>query len=142
MPDPAMRRPDIYREPLSQDHFGVVQKPLTGFERLYNQGWLRKIFVLAVIAALWECYALWLDNELLVPTFSATVRALVDGMINGVILSRALYIPLVVSGNVTFSITVFQGSNWSNSWNTIMRSGPGFSTMRPFSLISPSVGRR
>jgi NitT/TauT family transport system permease protein len=86
----AAFRPEIYREPMSQEKFGIVQKPLTIFERLYNQNWLRKLFVLVVIAVCWEAYARWLDNELLVPTFSATVRALVQGIASGVILTRAL----------------------------------------------------
>ena len=30
-----------------------------------------------------------------------------------------------MSANTTFSLTVFQASSWSNSWNTITRSGPG-----------------
>jgi NitT/TauT family transport system permease protein len=89
MTDAALR-PEIYREPMSQEKFGIVQKPLTIFERLYNQNWLRKLFVLIVIAVCWEAYARWLDNELLVPTFSATVRALVQGIASGVILTRAL----------------------------------------------------
>ena len=82
-------RPEIYREPMSQEKFGIVEKPLTPFERLYSQNWLRKLFVLIVIAVCWELYARWLDNELLVPTFSATVRALVHGIASGVILTRA-----------------------------------------------------
>jgi NitT/TauT family transport system permease protein len=82
-------RPEIYRETLGADQFGIIQKPLTAFEKLYNLGWLRKVFVLVVLAALWEGYARWLDNELLVPTFSATVRALVIGIANGPILERA-----------------------------------------------------
>src|SRR5215831_18933419 len=85
----AILRPEIYREPMSQEKFGIVEKPLTLFERLYNQDWLRKLFVLIVIAACWEIYARWLDNELLVPTFSATVRALFNGIASGVILTRA-----------------------------------------------------
>ena len=89
MTDAALR-PEIYREPMSQEKFGIVQKPLTIFERLYNQNWLRKLFVLVVIAVCWEAYARWLDNELLVPTFSATVRALANGIASGVILTRAL----------------------------------------------------
>ncbi|HUL88562.1 MAG TPA: ABC transporter permease [Pseudolabrys sp.] len=74
---------------MSQEEFGIVEKPLTPFERLYNQNWLRKLFVLVVIAACWELYARWLDNELLVPTFSATVGALAHGVASGVILARA-----------------------------------------------------
>jgi NitT/TauT family transport system permease protein len=89
MTDAALR-PEIYREPMSQEKFGIVQKPLTIFERLYNQNWLRKLFVLVVIAVCWEAYARWLDNELLVPTFGATVRALANGVASGVILTRAL----------------------------------------------------
>jgi NitT/TauT family transport system permease protein len=89
MTDVALRR-EIYREPMSHEKFGIVQKPLTLFERLYNQNWLRKLFVLIVIAVCWEAYARWLDNELLVPTFSATVRALVQGIASGVIVTRAL----------------------------------------------------
>ena len=89
MTDAALR-PEIYREPMSQDTFGIVQKPLTLFERLYNQNWLRKLFVLVVIAVCWELYARWLDNELLVPTFSATVHALVNGIASGVIVTRAM----------------------------------------------------
>jgi NitT/TauT family transport system permease protein len=104
MTDAALR-PEIYREPMSQEKFGIVQKPLTIFERLYNQNWLRKLFVLVVIAVCWEAYARWLDNELLVPTFSATVRALATGIASGVILTRALLsIKVLLMG---FAIGVF-----------------------------------
>ena len=85
----AILRPEIYREPMSQEKFGIVEKPLTPFERLYNQDWVRKLFVLVIIAACWEAYARWLNNELLVPTFSATVLALMHGISSGVILARA-----------------------------------------------------
>jgi NitT/TauT family transport system permease protein len=101
----ATLRPEIYCEPMSQEKFGIVQKPLTLFERLYNQNWLRKLFVLIVIALCWEAYARWLDNELLVPTFGATVRALADGIASGVILTRAaLSIKVLLMG---FAIGVF-----------------------------------
>ncbi|MGA8000516.1 MAG: ABC transporter permease [Pseudolabrys sp.] len=90
---------------MSQEKFWIVEKPLTPFERLYNQNWLRKLFVLIVIAVCWELYARWLDNELLVPTFSATVRALVHGIASGVILTRAaLSIKVLLMG---FSAGVF-----------------------------------
>ena len=101
----ATLRPEIYCKPMSQEKFGIVQKPLTLFERLYNQNWLRKLFVLIVIALCWEAYARWLDNELLVPTFGATVRALADGIASGVILTRAaLSIKVLLMG---FAIGVF-----------------------------------
>lgn len=86
----AGNRPEIYRETMSSDQFGIVQKPLTTFETLYNQGWLRKLFVLFVLALLWEIYARWLDNELLVPTFLATAKALGHSVASGLLLVRAL----------------------------------------------------
>ncbi len=82
-------RPDVYRETLGADQFGIVQRPLTHFERIYNQGWLRKLLVLTVIALVWEAYARWLNNELLVPTFTATAEALLEGVSSGVIIDRA-----------------------------------------------------
>jgi NitT/TauT family transport system permease protein len=82
-------RPDVYRETLGADQFGIVQRPLTHFERIYNQGWLRKLLVLTVIALVWEAYARWLNNELLVPTFTATAEALLEGVRSGVIIDRA-----------------------------------------------------
>jgi NitT/TauT family transport system permease protein len=83
-------RPEVCGTPLGPEQFGIVAKPLTLFELLYNQDWLRKLFVLVIVAALWETYARWLDNELLVPTFSATVHALAGGIASGVIPARAL----------------------------------------------------
>jgi NitT/TauT family transport system permease protein len=82
-------RPEIHRQPLGPEQFGIIQKPLTTFERLYNQGWLRKVLVLVVIAGIWEGYARWLGNTLLVPTFTATVEALIAGVASGVLLERA-----------------------------------------------------
>src|SRR5262249_40366994 len=42
--------------------------------------------------------------------------------------------------NITLPSTVFHGSSWSNSWNTIMRSEPGRSIDLPDSRIAPSTG--
>ena len=94
MPDGAPQiltgRPEIHRPTLGPEQFGIVQKPLTIPERLYNQSWLRKLFVLVAIAVIWEAYAQWLGNTLLVPTFSATIEALAGGIAKGVIPERAL----------------------------------------------------
>jgi NitT/TauT family transport system permease protein len=83
-------RPEIFRDPVGAEKFGIVQRPLSGFERLYNETWLRKLFILVVLASLWEGYARWLDNDLLVPTFSDTVAAFVNSVAKGVIPARAL----------------------------------------------------
>jgi NitT/TauT family transport system permease protein len=82
-------RPEIVQTPRGAQDFGVVQKKLTVFERLYNQVWLRKTFLIVVLILVWEAYARYLDNELLVPTFSATITAWWQAMESGVLPARA-----------------------------------------------------
>lgn len=45
--------------------------------------WLRKAGILLVLAAIWEVAARWYDNDLLLPTFVQTARALVEGLATG-----------------------------------------------------------
>lgn len=86
---PPSERPNIYCETLGPEQFGIIQKPLTVFERFYNQVWLRKIGILIFLALGWELYGRWLDNPLLVPPFSAAVQALWHDLASGVIPARA-----------------------------------------------------
>jgi NitT/TauT family transport system permease protein len=76
-------RPEYLRDTVASGDIGVVQKPLTLTQRLVNQAWLRKAFILLLIAAAWEAYARWLNNALLVPTFMATLEAFEAGIISG-----------------------------------------------------------
>jgi NitT/TauT family transport system permease protein len=83
----APLRPEIVRDQTAQ--FAVVQKPLSTIERIYNQVWLRKLLILMVLALIWEAYGRALNNDLLFPTFSATVRAFFDAILSGVLPARA-----------------------------------------------------
>ena len=83
------RRDEYVRDTVASRNFGVVEKPLTQWERLYNQGWLRKTFIIVFIAVAWEIYARILGNDLLVPTLSATLEALWGGLAGGEILNKA-----------------------------------------------------
>jgi NitT/TauT family transport system permease protein len=85
--DVAPLRPEIVRDQTAQ--FAVVQKPLSTLERIYNQVWLRKLLILVVLALIWEAYGRFLNNDLLFPTFSATVRAFADAILSGVLPARA-----------------------------------------------------
>jgi NitT/TauT family transport system permease protein len=49
---------------------------------------LRRVVVLAMLAAVWELYALYLNNALLLPSFSATLRALIEGIASGELIVR------------------------------------------------------
>jgi NitT/TauT family transport system permease protein len=83
----APLRPEIVRDQTAQ--FAVVQKPLSTIERIYNQVWLRKLLILVVLALIWEAYGRALNNDLLFPTFSATVRAFFEAILSGVLPARA-----------------------------------------------------
>ena len=83
-------RPELIREISGEDEFGIIEKQLTLFERLYNQAWIRKVGLLILLALLWEGYARHLDNPLLVPTLSDTIRAWREGMESMVLPERIL----------------------------------------------------
>jgi NitT/TauT family transport system permease protein len=88
-PTPPIR-PEYLRDVVAGRDIGVVEKPLTVFQRLANQGWLRKSLILAVIAVVWEAYARHLNNPLLVPTFAATLEAFKAGIASGDIPQKVL----------------------------------------------------
>lgn len=50
---------------------------------LYGQGWLRKTFLLALLALVWELLARWQNNDLLLPGFLQTAHALYEGVASG-----------------------------------------------------------
>src|SRR5690606_32452723 len=82
------KRPEIYVT-LEDTGSGVVEKPLSAWERLSSNAGLRKTVLLVVLALIWELYARWLNNSLLVPTFGAAVAALWDGLVSGRIIYAA-----------------------------------------------------
>ena len=82
-----VQRPEFLAR--SQDKaFGVVQKPLTPWERVYGNSAVRKVALLVVLAVAWELYARKLDSPLLFPTFTATVEAFIHAIASGVIPQR------------------------------------------------------
>ncbi len=82
-------RPEIYREDTPADAMTVVEKPLSTWELLYNWSFFRKLIILAALALAWEIYGRVLNNDLLFPTFSATVSAFFANVMNGVLPERA-----------------------------------------------------
>ena len=89
--DGLIQRPEYVRADAGSKDFGIVEKPLSIVERLYANSAVRKTVILLVLAILWEGYARVLDNELLFPTLSATLRALYDDMISGELPKRIGY---------------------------------------------------
>jgi len=89
MADPVSLRDEFVRQPTLDAEHGVVEKPLSTWERIYNLAAVRKLAILVLLALCWEIYARWLDNPLLFPTFSATLEAFFDGFAHGALLGRA-----------------------------------------------------
>ena len=82
-------RPELYRTTQPSSTFGVVEKPLSLGERIYNVPATRKIVILLLLGIAWEVYARWLGNALLFPTFTSTIAALVQAVVNGDLLKKA-----------------------------------------------------
>ncbi len=102
----VITRPEIVREISGADEFGIIEKELTVFERLYNQGWARKTGLLILMALLWEVYARHLDNPLLVPTLTDTFRAWREGMESGVLPERVFTSLQVLAIGFTTGVTL------------------------------------
>nr|WP_210200274.1 ABC transporter permease [Methylocella silvestris] len=82
-------RPEIVVPDSSSPTMTVVEKPLSKLELLYNVSMFRKALILIALAVIWEIYGRILNNDLLFPTFSATVSAFLQSVIDGVLPARA-----------------------------------------------------
>jgi NitT/TauT family transport system permease protein len=82
-------RPEFEKATLDASNIGEIQRPLSAWERITNITLVRRLFILVVIAALWESYARWLDNPLMFPPFSEMVEAFADTTRRGDMLAYA-----------------------------------------------------
>jgi len=71
--------------------YGVVEKPLTTSEKIFNNAAVRKGILLVLLATIWQVYASALENPLLFPKFSDTISAFYDNIKNGVLLQRGWF---------------------------------------------------
>lgn len=91
-------RPDVIYE-IAKSGFEVVAKPVGAWQRFYNNAAARRIVLLAVLAGVWELYARWLNNPLLFPAFSDTIKALFASLASGEIPRAAVYsIGMLIKG--------------------------------------------
>jgi len=82
-------RPEYVRERVAEADFGIVHRPLPFIERLGNIGALRKALILVLLALAWEGYARYLNNALVVPTFTATLLAFAERTVSGELPTKA-----------------------------------------------------
>jgi NitT/TauT family transport system permease protein len=93
-----VRRPEFVRE-VESGAYGVVEKPLTTWEKIYSNGAVRKTVLLLVLAVIWQIYATLLNNALLLPKFTDTLAALLENIENGVLPQRGWFsVKVLVQG--------------------------------------------
>ncbi len=67
----------------------AAEVPLPWHEKLWQHASLRKLFILTLLAGLWELAARYTDNDLLLPGAWQTAQAFVQGIANGELPARA-----------------------------------------------------
>lgn len=93
-------RPEYERQLEAPGALAQAQ-PLSLPQRLWAQPVVRRIAILAVLAALWQLLATWQDNDLLLPTFTQTLQALWEGVASGELLDKAaISLQVLVQGYV------------------------------------------
>ncbi|WP_027014705.1 ABC transporter permease [Comamonas composti] len=70
-------RAEYERELVPLDGIDPVRS-LPWLARLWSMAAVRRTLILAMLAGLWQAVALWQDNELLLPSFTATLQALTE----------------------------------------------------------------
>ena len=69
---------------------GDISRPLSPWERLTGNTLARRIFILVLLGAVWQGYAVWSDNPLMFPTLSETLTTLWTSLVDGQLLQRCL----------------------------------------------------
>lgn len=89
MASPPASRPERFLNPQNGRDFGVVNKPLTFWERIYGNTLVRKVFILVLLALVWQAYASHLANPLIFPTFGETLRSFETHATSGELLRKS-----------------------------------------------------
>src|SRR3954447_5009540 len=83
-----VERPDFESELVDPAGLVVVERPLPWYERIVKKEAVQNGAILADRARLWERYAPFLDNPLLLPPFSEMVATFLRDITNGLLLNR------------------------------------------------------
>lgn len=84
----AIDRPDFETELVDATGLGDVERPLPWFERVIKNESVQNAAILASLAVVWELYARFIDNPLLLPTFTETLATFWRDLSNGVLIDR------------------------------------------------------
>ncbi|MDR0665830.1 MAG: ABC transporter permease subunit [Campylobacteraceae bacterium] len=65
---------DRYEKELKSSQFQTAKIELSIFERIFDIGAVRKTLIIITLALIWQLYAVYLDNDLMLPTFLVTLE--------------------------------------------------------------------
>ncbi len=144
-----VQRPEFVRE-VEASAYGVVEKPLTAWEKIFNNAAVRKCLLLLMLATVWQVYSTLLNNPLLFPKFSDTLGAFYDNIMNGVLLQRGWFsikvllmgyaAGLLLAGTLTaFAITSRIGNDFLETLTSMFNPLPAIALL-PLALIWFGLG--
>ena len=84
----SANRPEFETELGEASVIGDVERPLTVIERIANNEAVQRLTILVVLIVIWELYARWLNNALLFPTFTETLKTFSKDIANGVLVDQ------------------------------------------------------
>jgi NitT/TauT family transport system permease protein len=84
----AIERPEYVNELAEAGEIGDAARPLSLWEKIYNNQAFRRAMILVGFALVWEVGARISDNPLLFPSFIETVVALWNALLHGPLLDR------------------------------------------------------
>ena len=87
---PVAARPEFEIEPTEAVTIGDVERPLSVVERILGNELVQRLAILLALIAIWQVYALWLNNSLLFPTFTETIATFWHDMRNGELVDRTV----------------------------------------------------
>ncbi len=92
-------RPERDCELLDSASFGVIEKPIPAWERIWNRDWVRKLAIIVFLAVVWQLYSMWKANPLVFPSFIETIKAFYDTSRTGELPTRVVgSLKLLVGG--------------------------------------------
>jgi NitT/TauT family transport system permease protein len=81
-------RPDFVVDVVAKPNKDFVVKPLAIWERVLDSDGFRRAMILIVLAAVWQAYALFADNDLVFPKLTDVLVALWRSTLSGVLPAR------------------------------------------------------
>jgi NitT/TauT family transport system permease protein len=128
----------------------IENNKLSLFEKLYDISALRKLFILAVIASLWQIYAVNLNNPLMFPALSSVVKGFFKVLKNGELLERAAvslrviviayFLGILAAGVLTvFAITTRFGTDFLELLTAMFNPLPAIALL-PLALLWFGLG--